>query len=163
MRQPDSKFQRISLKSWCHPWQEIPINSGSRPGAQCTAQNASSVTFTATVGGWPQLFMRVWSSEYIMWIFTVVHNFIHKPVVIMHIKLLLFVNDDRIVITEHTRHTSSTVTSTNHSITSSQTETVGIGQYHFIVDSVFFIILLLLLCLQCFDAVGWAAGRASSL
>ena len=29
--------------------------------------------------------------------------------------------------------------------------------------SLFFALVLLILCLQCFDAVGWAAGRASGL
>ena len=41
------------------------------------------------------------------------------------------------------------------------TRTVAIAVYYLVVFSLLF--LYLYLCLQCFDAVGWAAGRASGL
>jgi len=45
------------VRCWALRWQEISIDSGGRPAAHRTA-NASSVTFTAAVEGWTDLFAQ---------------------------------------------------------------------------------------------------------
>ena len=39
----------------------------------------------------------------------------------------------------------------------------NIGNFFSLIDFTLIVSVLIIICLQCFDAVGWAAGRASGL